>query len=183
MRYLNLKSLLPRHWQVMTFYQRFESLVAMVITLLITIVIVVTIYRLFIEVIGGIVLGPMDPLDHRVFQTVFGEILTVLIALEFSHTLQYVATGQQSTQTKVILLIALLAVTRKFIILDIKETTPLVMTGLAAIALALGIVYWLLRERDDRLERARGGCNPGNPLMDTASRRRAEDKGESCCNS
>lgn len=75
----------------MTFYQRFESLVAMVITLLITIVIVVTIYRLFIEVIGGIVLGPMDPLDHRVFQTVFGEILTVLIALEFSHTLQYVA--------------------------------------------------------------------------------------------
>ncbi len=180
MRYLNFQSLLPRHWRIMTFYQRFESLVAMVITLLITIVIVVTIYRLFVDVVGGLVLGALDPLDHRVFQTVFGEILTVLIALEFSHTLQYVATGQQSTQTKVILLIALLAVTRKFIILDVKETTAETMIGLAAIALALGIVYWLLRERDDRLEQARGRCNPRNSLMDTQSRPEDEDRSKSC---
>ena len=95
----------------------------------------------------------MNPLDHKVFQNVFGEIMTVLIALEFNHTLQYVVTRQQSIiQTKVILLIALLAVARKFIILDIKETTAENMFGLAAITLAIGIVYWLLRERDDRLK-------------------------------
>jgi uncharacterized membrane protein (DUF373 family) len=163
---MNFQSLLPRHWRIMTFYQRFESLVAMVITLLITIVVIVTIYRLFVEVIGGIVIGGLNPLDHRVFQNVFGEILTVLIALEFTHTLQYVVTGQQSTQTKVILLIALLAVARKFIILDLKETTAGTMIGLAAIALALGIVYWLLRERDDRLEQKREACNARNTMKD-----------------
>lgn len=139
-------------WVIMTFYQRFESLIALFLTLLIMLVIVVAAFRLFAGVVNSLVLGIMDPLDHKVFQNVFGEIMTVLIALEFNHTLQYVVTRQQSIiQTKVILLIALLAIARKFIILDLKETTGESMVGLAVITLALGIVYWLLRERDDRL--------------------------------
>lgn len=136
----------------MTFYQRFESAVALFLTLLITLVVTVAVFRLFYGIINDLVLDAMNPLDHKVFQHVFGEIMTVLIALEFNHTLQYVVTRQQSIiQTKVILLIGLLAVTRKFIILDIKETTAETMLGLAAITFAIGIVYWLLRERDDRL--------------------------------
>lgn len=116
-------------------------------------VVTVAAFRLFARIINSLILDAMNPLDHKVFQNVFGEIMTVLIALEFNHTLQYVVTRQQSIiQTKVILLIALLAVARKFIILDIKETTAENMFGLAAITLAIGIVYWLLRERDDRLK-------------------------------
>jgi uncharacterized membrane protein (DUF373 family) len=43
-----------------------------------------------------------------------------------------------------------LALARKVIILDLKETTFEQMLGLAALALALGIAYWLTHERDDR---------------------------------
>jgi len=83
-----------------------------------------------------------------VFQTVFGEIMTLLIALEFNHTLQYVVTRQQSIiQTSVVLLIALLALARKFIILDLQTVTEGQLFGLAAATLALGATYWLLRER------------------------------------
>jgi uncharacterized membrane protein (DUF373 family) len=65
-----------------------------------------------------------------------------------------VVTREQSIiQTKVVLLIALLALARKFIILDLKETTPDQMLGLAAITLALGVTYWLMRDRDDRQAR------------------------------
>ena len=53
--------------------------------------ILVGLYRVIVEVGGGLLLGALNPLDHRVFQAVFGEILTVLIALEFNHPLQYVA--------------------------------------------------------------------------------------------
>ena len=82
------------------------------------------------------------------------ESLTALIALEFNHTLQFIVTREQSViQTKIVLLIALLALARKFIILDLHETTPDQMLGLAAITLALVITYWLMRERDDRLLR------------------------------
>ena len=96
--------------------------------------------------------GALNPLEYKVFQAVFGQIMTVLIALEFNHTLQYVVSREQSIiQTKIVLLIGLLALSRKFIILDLKEATPNELLGLAAVTLALGICYWLLRERDDRL--------------------------------
>jgi uncharacterized membrane protein (DUF373 family) len=101
--------------------------------------------------VAGLVVGALDPLDHNVFQTVFGEILTLLIALEFNHTLQYVVTREQSViQTKVVLLIALLAMARKFIILDLGQVSAGQLLGLAAITLVLGATYWLLRERDDQ---------------------------------
>jgi uncharacterized membrane protein (DUF373 family) len=72
--------------------------------------------------------------------------------MEFNQTLQYVVAREQSIiQTKVVLLIALLALARKFIILDVHDLSPGHLLGLAAITLVLGIAYWLVRERDDRL--------------------------------
>ena len=138
-------------WAILSYYQRFESLVAFALTLVVVSIILVALYRLASEVIVGLLLGVLDPLDHRIFQSVFGEIMTLLIALEFNHTLQYAVKREQSIiQTKVVLLIALLAMARKFIILDLGAVSGEQLLGLAAITLVLGAVYWLVRERDDR---------------------------------
>jgi uncharacterized membrane protein (DUF373 family) len=139
------------HWAVLSYYQRFESLVAIVLTLVIGLVILVALFRLSVSVLAGLIFGAFDPLDHGVFQGVFGEVMTLLIALEFNHTLQLVATRQQSIiQVKVVVLVALLALARKFIILDLRETSPEQLLALAATTLALGAVYWLVREREER---------------------------------
>ena len=142
-----------RHeWSDLSFYQRFEITVAFLLTLIISVVILIALYRLFMGVLTGLVVGALDPLEHGVFQTVFGEIMTLLIALEFNHTLQYVVHRTQSIiQTKVVLLIALLAVARKVIILDLKTMEVGPTLGLAAIILVLGVTYWLIREQDDHL--------------------------------
>jgi uncharacterized membrane protein (DUF373 family) len=141
-------------WAVQSYYQRFESAVALVLTVIISCVILVALYRLGTTVIVGLVLGALDPLDYEVFQAVFGEILTLLIALEFNHTLQYVVVREQSIiQTKVVLLIALLAVARKFIILDIKDVSAGHLLGLAAVTLVLGVSYWLVREREQAVSK------------------------------
>ena len=153
---------MAEQWPTLTFYQRFESAIALALTLIITIIILVALFHLTVQVIGGLVLGRVNPLEYKVFQTVFGEIMTVLIALEFNHTLLYVVTREQSIiQTKVVLLIALLAMARKFIILDVQETTLEELLGLAAVTLALGITYWLMRERDNRLPQAHGKTQRG----------------------
>ena len=142
---------LKAEWPILSYYQRFEGLVAIALTLLVGLIILVALYRLAWEVVTGLVAGVLDPLDHRIFQTIFGEILTLLIALEFNHTLQYVVRAEQSIiQTKIVLLIALLAMARKFIILDLADVSASQLLGLATVTLVLGIVYWLLRERDDR---------------------------------
>jgi uncharacterized membrane protein (DUF373 family) len=138
-------------WAVLTLYQRFESVVAVVLTTVTALVIVAALYHLVKQVVGGLLLG-LDPLDQRVFQAVFGELLTVMIALEFNHTLQFVVARRESIiQTKVVLLISLLALARKVIVIDLETVAVSELVGLAALILALGAVYWMMRERDDRL--------------------------------
>src|SRR5262245_49602012 len=95
-------------WRVQSFYQRFESSVALVLTLFISIIIVVALYRLVVAVTLTLLFDALDPLDHSVFQAVFGDILTLLIAMEFNHTLHLVVTRQESIiQVRVVVLIAL----------------------------------------------------------------------------
>ena len=124
------------------------------LTVIITLVTLVALYRLAVEVTNGLLLGILNPLDHAVFQAVFGEIMTVRIALEFNHTLLYVATREHSiVQIQVVLLIALLALVRKLIILDLSAIAANQLFGLAAVTLALGTTYWLVRARDGSVPR------------------------------
>jgi uncharacterized membrane protein (DUF373 family) len=137
-------------WNILTYYQRFESAVAFVLTVVIALIVLVALYRPCVGVVTALLFGAIDPLEHTVFQTVFGQIMTLLIALEFNHTLRYVVARHQSfIHTKVVVLIAILALARKFIILDIREMTPEYLLGLAAITLALGVTYWLVCDSDE----------------------------------
>ncbi len=79
----------------------------------------------------------------------FGMILTVLIALEFNHSILSVLHRQESIiQQRRVILTALLVLARKFIILDATRTAPLTIIELAAAVLALGAVHWLVRDQD-----------------------------------
>jgi uncharacterized membrane protein (DUF373 family) len=139
-----------RAWSLLAIYGRFEALVALVLRLVIGAVILVALYRLVVGVIGALVLQSLNPLDHAVFQQVFGQIMTLLIALEFNHTLEYVgARGRGIIQARIVILIALLALARKVIILELTELPPTAIIALAALGLSLGITYWLVRDRDE----------------------------------
>jgi uncharacterized membrane protein (DUF373 family) len=136
----------------MSVYQRFEALVAFVLTIVIGAVVVVALYRLTISVLDMLVLQSRNPLDHSVFQQVFGEIMTLLIALEFNHTLHYVVAGERGIiHAKMVILIAALALARKIIVADLFQVPPASAFALATLMLALGLTYWLMRERDDRM--------------------------------
>jgi len=140
-----------KHWSVMTFYERFEHAVALILTGLISVIIVVALWRLGNEVFRVLVLDAFDPLDHAVFQSIFGMIMTLLIAMEFKHSiLQVLERKAHIIQVKTVLLIALLALSRKFIILDAKEMGAPTLAALALCVVALGAVYWMIRERDER---------------------------------
>jgi uncharacterized membrane protein (DUF373 family) len=103
-------------------YRRFEAFVAFVLTIVIGAIILVALVRLIVSVADTLVLRTLNPLDHTVFQRVFGEVMTLLIALEFNHTLRYVVSGERGIiHTKMVLLIALLALARKVIVMDLVD--------------------------------------------------------------
>jgi uncharacterized membrane protein (DUF373 family) len=140
---------LRRQWAVYTLYQRFEALIAFVLTFVIGAVIVVALYRLVVSVVDTLVLQALNPLDHAVFQQVFGEIMTLLIALEFNHTLHYVVTGQRGIiHTRMVILIAELALARKVIVMDLFNLPSASLLALAVLMAALGVTYRLTRERE-----------------------------------
>lgn len=140
-------------WPLMNHYERFEHVIAFILSLVIALVIVLATLQLLTRVVPLLVIGAMDPLDHEVFQGLFGMIMTLLIALEFKHSIIRVAMRRGSiVQVKTVVLIALLALSRKFIVLDSNATQAGTIAALAFATLVLGAVYWLLRERDDRLQ-------------------------------
>ncbi|HVZ53449.1 MAG TPA: phosphate-starvation-inducible PsiE family protein [Pseudolabrys sp.] len=138
-------------FEPLTFYQKFEQVCVLVLTTLISVVIVFSIWHLALNIFRSILASSFDPTDYAVFQTVFGMIFTVIIALEFKRSLLVLAERIDGVvQVRSVLLIALLAVVRKLIILDVAHTEALQLLALAAAILALGGAYWLVRDRDSR---------------------------------
>lgn len=137
-------------WRLMTVYERFEQVVAITLSGVIALVIVISLIQLIRLVFTLLVMDALNPLDHKVFQLVFGATMTLLIAMEFKHSIVKVALRKESIiQVKTVILIAILALARKFIILE-PDVDPAKVAVLAGTVLALGLTYWLMRERDDR---------------------------------
>ena len=139
-------------WHGMSFYQRFEHAVVVILIGLIAIVIVAAVWSLALKVLGGLILmGGFDPADPAVFQSVFGMIFTVIIALEFKRSLQIVTERTDTVvQVRAVILIAMLAIVRKLILLDLSSTHAQDLLALSAAILSLGAVYWLVRDQDRR---------------------------------
>lgn len=74
-------------WDKMSYYERFEQIVAMLLSVAVSITVVFAMYYLVVHVFTLLVVRSADPFDYRVFQAVFEMILTVLIALGFNHTI------------------------------------------------------------------------------------------------
>lgn len=73
----------------------------------ISVVIVIALWNLMREVFSLLVLSVLDPLNHQIFQLVFGRIMTLLIAMEFKHSiLKVLERNAHIIQVKTVLLIA-----------------------------------------------------------------------------
>jgi uncharacterized membrane protein (DUF373 family) len=140
-------------FKLLSLYQRFEHIVILILTALIAVIVVAAVWSLTSQILFGLILtGSFNPSDYTIFQAVFGMIFTVIIALEFKKSLLVVAERHDSVvQMRSVVMIALLAICRKVIILDLNETDAAHILAFAAAILALGVVYWLIRDSDQRI--------------------------------
>lgn len=86
----------------------------------------------------------LDMLHTEGLLTIFGAIIGVLIGIGiFNNIVVYVKS--ESLQIKLVLTTALIAISRKVIILDYKTTPPEYIYAIAAIVLATALAYWVVR--------------------------------------
>jgi len=93
-----------------------------------------------------LMLPPVFLLSISDILATFGAFLAVLIAIEiFINITIYIR--NDILPVKLVVATALMAISRKVIIFDFKELTPMYILATAAVVLALGITYWLVSLR------------------------------------
>jgi uncharacterized membrane protein (DUF373 family) len=89
--------------------------------------------------------APFDLLNVGELLDIFGTFLVVLIGLELMDTVKtYLA--EKRVHVKLVLMVAMIAVARKIIVLDLKETSAGTLLAIAATVLALAGGYFLMRK-------------------------------------
>lgn len=132
-------------WPELDWFDRFDYLVTVFVSGILAIVILVAVIRLTSNVFQLFQQQLTNHIDFTAFQTTFGMLLTLLIAFEFRNSLNAILERKSLLiQVRIVVLIAILALARKFLVLDPKEYDAAIMAAYAAMALSLGVIYWLI---------------------------------------
>ena len=96
-------------------------------------------------IIKDITHPPYFLLDVNQLLDIFGLFMLVVIGIELLETIMktYITPGQPHYE--VVLSVAIIAIARKVIILDLKEVDSLSLIGIASIVVALTVGYFLMK--------------------------------------
>ena len=133
-----------------TLYERFELVISAIVIVFISAVIVCFTILALISLIEDFSVG-LSSLEAGLFKDTFGTILTILILLEFNHSI--ISALRQRTgsmQVSIIVLITITVIVRKLILLDYATARLETLLGLGGLALTLGALYWLLAGIEQR---------------------------------
>jgi len=95
-------------------------------------------------IIKDVITPPIILLDINELLDIFGLFLLVLLGIELISTLKTYLIANV-VHVEVVFAVALIAIGRKVIILDIKEISSLSLLGIAAIIIALSVGYFLVK--------------------------------------
>ena len=117
-----------------------------IVLILMTIIVAIAIVELAIILYMDL----FDPTDDVLFLEIdelfriFGFFFIILIGFELVETVEMYF-KDNVIHAEVVLLVAVIAVSRKVILLDLEKYDPLAIIGLGIIIIALGGCYWLIK--------------------------------------
>jgi uncharacterized membrane protein (DUF373 family) len=128
--------------------KKFERLIVGALIILMMIVVLLSTLELGWMLLQDILTPPYIILDSNELLDIFGFFLLVLIGIELLETLRAYLVDNV-VHAEVVVEVAMIAIARKVIILDVKELPGLTLVGIAAIIVALtGAFFVLKRWRD-----------------------------------
>ena len=127
--------------KVLNYFERYIVLVLMVMMMIVVLVLTVEL---------GIIIGrelirqPKLLLNFKEILEVFGFFFMILIGLELIDTIKSYLT-EERMHVEIVFLVAMIAIARKVIILDLKTLGAMTLLGMAAIILALAAGYFFVK--------------------------------------
>ena len=145
-----LEAFTTAKWPKLVSYGTFERIALGSVMLMLAAITLYAIVFVVIKLLGDLALGESF-LDKAALQDTFGLILTIVILLEFNHSI-YVALRERSgaIQARIVVLIVILVVARKLMLSDFDTLDIETLLGFGGLLLALGGLYWLICDGDRR---------------------------------
>jgi len=152
---------------VFRYFEKFEEIISRALLVMMAAVVLLTTIELGWILAKDVLTPPVFLLEIGEILELFGMFLLVLIGIELMHSVK-IFIKRREIHLEAMLVVALVAVARKVIVLEPKELAPEAVLGLAALALALTIGYYLVkragREGGGRsLPHAAAAADPGDP--------------------
>jgi len=129
---------------MLTFIERFERWIVTALTVMMGLTILLATIELAWLIIKDVITPPVILLEINELLDIFGLFLLVLLGIELISTLKAYLT-ENEVHVEVVFAVALIAIGRKVIILDVKELSSLSLIGIASIILSLSIGYFLVK--------------------------------------
>jgi uncharacterized membrane protein (DUF373 family) len=127
------------------FLKKFERIIVIALLGMMALVVVLGTMELAVIILDQMLQPPrFILLGMSELLAIFNFFLLVLIGLELIEVIKVYLVDEQ-VHVEVIFLVAIIAVARKVIVLDIKELDPLVSLAMAAIIVSLAVGYYLLK--------------------------------------
>jgi uncharacterized membrane protein (DUF373 family) len=124
--------------------KKFERIIVSTLLVMMAVTILLATVELAWLIIKDVITPPIILLEINELLDIFGLFLLVLLGIELISTLKTYLI-ENVVHVEVVFAVALIAIGRKVIILDIKEISSLSLLGIAAIIIALSVGYFLVK--------------------------------------
>jgi len=131
---------------MMKFLRMFERGIVTALLVMMMLVVLLSSIELGVIIVEKILYGErVFLLDINELLSIFGFFLMILIGLELLETVKMYLVDEV-VHAECTFLVALIAVTRKVITLDVKTLEPGILLGIAALVIALSAGYFLFKK-------------------------------------
>lgn len=128
-----------------TFLKKFEKIMIQALMVMMAIVLLLATLDLGWLILKDIASPPYVILSVGQLLEIFGLFMLVMIGIELLETIMKTYTFQDQPHYEVVLSVAIIAIARKVIILDLKGVDSLSLVGIASIIIALTAGYFFMK--------------------------------------
>lgn len=143
------------------YIKKFEKVIVFSLVVMMALVLLLGTVELAWIIIKDILSPPFMLLEIDELLEIFGLFMLVLIGIELLETIVKTYLAQSTDHARIVMAVAIIAIARKVIILDVKDYDGAMLLGIAAIILALCIGYYLIRNKVEAGESGGGEAERG----------------------
>ena len=127
--------------------KKFERVIFISLLVMMSLVVLLATIELGWIIIKDIITPPIFLLEINELFEIFGLFMLVLIGVELLETIAKTYSSKNVNHAKIVMAVALIAIARKVIILDVEKYSGQALVGIAAIILALSLGYFLVQQK------------------------------------